>query len=302
MKAGDHRLHGAFHIAVHRLATSWLFVVVGLWYLHQMCYGSWVAVFCLGIIFSMLLLLRNYRRFLARFWNYTLAGLLAPIWDSAWMYPILGRGPGTNQMTQEPQWANAARIYWQNQYAVHRFRPLWFMTWITVMLLGPCLIFLILSGHGRWAEMLAIPYLLALLPHLIVMHRTVDKTRALSNATGAPSTAFAAIAASIPLPSDAWIPIYLHPRKPAPFARWLMYFAVAMTPVMAPFLHYPPLQVVAAAMFTLKVAAFLLLSFSWLIVVVRMGLPLARYGTPLHTAEEICVWVFRDDLLAASAI
>ncbi|WP_163056929.1 hypothetical protein [Acidithiobacillus ferrooxidans] len=79
-----------------------------------MCYGSWVAVFCLGIVFAVLALLKNYRLFLARFWNYTLAGLLAPVWDGDWMAPILGRPSGSARTIVEPPWAKAARTYWRS--------------------------------------------------------------------------------------------------------------------------------------------------------------------------------------------
>jgi hypothetical protein len=41
---------------------------------------------------------------------------------------------------------------------------------------------------------------------------------------------------------------------------------------------------------------------SWLVVVIRMGLPLARYPYPLDTADEICVWIFLDDLLSATSL
>ncbi|MDA8153137.1 MAG: hypothetical protein M0003_10565 [Acidithiobacillus sp.] len=93
------------------MPNRWPLVLIGVWYLHQMCYGSWVAVFCLGIVFAMLALLKNYRLFLARFWNYTLAGFLAPVWDSDWMDPILGRPSGSARTIEEAPWAKAARTY-----------------------------------------------------------------------------------------------------------------------------------------------------------------------------------------------
>ena len=193
----------------------------------------------------------------------------------------------------------AGAVHWRNQYAVHHSRLLWFAIWITALLLGPVLIVLILSGHERLAGILVVPYLAAILPGFFRMHRAFDKAISLSNATGEPSTAFAQIASSIPLSSDAWIPPYLYPAKPASFTRWLVYFSIAAVPVMAPFLHYPAPQVGSMATFAFKAAAFLLLAFSWLVVVIRTGLPLACYRHPIDTAEEICVWIFRDDLLSA---
>ncbi len=295
-----------------RIATqriSWLFVLLVVWYGQRLWYVDALGKVALGTALLMLLS-RTYARFLRDFWNGTISAFLAPVWDARWLDVFRRSG---NPALPEPWWSLTARKYWQIRYFAHRFRGVLWLCWVLVLTTGIPLIFSIFSGKRDWMIALLLPYLSAATVGYFLIHLprklTIAKNtaQALSDVTGLPAVEFARVLEMMPEQGVLAVPPYAHPVKQASFWMWAGYFSVATAPFLLPIVHFPDsFHPNILVLFIGKVLAFLLLLFCWLITVIRMGLPLARFARPFQELapcqelENVCIWTFAEDLKTAA--
>ena len=160
---------------------------------------------------------------------------------------------------------------------------------------------------------LLLPYLSAATVGYFLIHLprklTIAKNtaQALSDVTGLPAVEFARVLEMMPEQGVLAVPPYAHPVKQASFWMWAGYFSVATAPFLLPIVHFPDsFHPNILVLFIGKVLAFLLLLFCWLITVIRMGLPLARFARPFQELapcqelENVCIWTFAEDLKTAA--
>lgn len=284
----------------HQMAglSYWFFLYLILIGIENAWNASWVADLFLAALFA-LFFIEKFNRFWTEFWDHTLSALLAPIWDSALLDPVLGKA-----VPDEAFWAVTARKYWQAHYMVREDRRnrLWAI-WLCTLIIGPLLIFSILAGNIPLTQIAIISYMLSVFAGWLLMHTKSlpNQTQALSNASGRSSAAFRAIMTSANLSPVLPIPDFVHPKRRGKFFLEFGYFIGASVPVV--FLFFWLVEDVPVswnigtiALLVLQFVGCLLMIFSWLVVVIRMGLPLARYQRGIDSPEHPCVLVWLADM------
>jgi len=278
--------------------SYWVFLYLVLLGIENVWNASWVADLFLAVLFA-LFFIERFNRFWTEFWDRTLSALLAPIWDAALLDPILGKAA----VPDEAFWAVTARKYWQAHYMVreeHR-KKLW-VAWLCTLAIGPLLIFSILAGDAPLTQTAILPFVLSVFAGWFLTHtkNRPNRIQALSNASGDSSAAFRAILTSANLP-DVPIPDFVHPKRRGKFFLEFGYFIGASVPVI--FLFFGVVEGVSVswnigyiALLVLQFIGCLLLIFSWLVVIIRMGLPLARYQRGIDSPEHPCVLVWLADM------
>ncbi|MBU2753036.1 hypothetical protein HER14_19420 [Acidithiobacillus thiooxidans] len=91
----------------HQMAglSYWFFLYLILIGIENAWNASWVADLFLAALFA-LFFIEKFNRFWTEFWDHALSALLAPIWDSALLDPVLGKA-----VPDEAFWAVTARKY-----------------------------------------------------------------------------------------------------------------------------------------------------------------------------------------------
>lgn len=284
----------------HQIAglSYWLFLYLILIGIENAWNASWVADLFLAALFA-LFFIEKFNRFWTEFWDHTLSALLAPIWDSALLDPVLGKA-----VPDEAFWAVTARKYWQAHYMVREDRRnrLWAI-WLCTLIIGPLLIFSILAGNVPLTQIAMMPYMLSIFAGWLLMYtkNRPNQTQALSNASGRSSAAFRAIMTSANLSPVLPIPGFVHPKRRGKFFLEFGYFIGASVPVIFWFFWLVEgisvsWNIGAIALLVIQFVGCLLLIFSWLVVVIRMGLPLARYQRGIDSPEHPCVLVWLADM------
>lgn len=276
----------------------WLLIWPAPWYAKVV----WVAL--MGVLW------RRKSRFAKSYYN----SLIAAFWGIAQEFlPSLRSG---SVATAEPAWSASAREYWRQIYAYRCCPAFWKVLWVFLFLSGLFLVLdiapILFGGQLRfvgWVLPVALAYVTAASVFLVAQKRAhrLSREQQLATAIGRASLFFRDTCKTLPVDLRLYrLTGMAHPSRPVSVTGTFLRFLWASVPLYPAFLVkevwvsiHSGIPGTLETLISVLLLFFLL--FSWLITVLRTGVPLCRFDEPSQD-YQLCHHVFYEDLCGAKTV